>query len=207
MAKWQGNMPEWMRKEMQVEYDKLKAVNPAIVRGALKRKFGETNADEFLRNSAHYMSQAFDSPAPAADRRSRLHRALDAVMDAGYPEPHKPHKFSPTPGHLGWPSLPDRCQHCGEPKSDDRHDVIKAVKVKDAEGKLEVRQGRSGNWAVFKSGSDYPEGAWYKSKSGAQLSMPGKHERAAKSEEAIAREHAKRTELNPVVRNYFKLDK
>jgi len=79
MAKWQGNMPEWMRKEMQERYDQLKSVNPAIVRGTLKREFGDNNADEFLRNNVHHLSRT--GALDTQDRRARLHRALDYVMD------------------------------------------------------------------------------------------------------------------------------
>ena len=52
--------------------------------------------------------------------RARLHRALDAVMDAS---------------------------------------------------QYEVKQGRSGNWAVFKAGEDFPESAWFSSKAKAQESL------------------------------------
>jgi hypothetical protein len=41
----------------------------------------------------------------------------------GFPEPHKPHKFTPTSGHLGWPAQPDRCEACGKSKEDGPHEV------------------------------------------------------------------------------------
>ena len=36
---------------------------------------------------------------------------------------------------------------------------------------LIVKQGRSGNWAVFKPGEDFPESGWFPSKSGAQVEL------------------------------------
>jgi hypothetical protein len=36
---------------------------------------------------------------------------------------------------------------------------------------LIVKQGRSGNWAVFKPGEDFPESGWFPSKSGAQAEL------------------------------------
>jgi hypothetical protein len=43
--------------DIQAEYNKLKGVNLAIVRGTLARKFGGAVADEFLRTNADYMSR------------------------------------------------------------------------------------------------------------------------------------------------------
>jgi hypothetical protein len=74
--------------------------------------------------------------------------------------------------------------------------------------KLVVKQGRSGNWAVFKEGEDFPESEWFasKSKATAELNRLGGKPAKKLNTEQQAREIARRTELNPTVRAYFKLD-
>jgi hypothetical protein len=75
----------------------------------------------------------------------------------------------------------------------------------------EVRKSRSNDaWAVFKIGDDFPVTSWTNSKAAAMIDARrlngGVAKARPKSQESAALEVAKRTELNPVVRNYFKLD-
>ena len=47
-----------IQAQVQAEFDKLAGVNPSIVRGTLIRKFGQSIADEFLRNNVKYLAQS-----------------------------------------------------------------------------------------------------------------------------------------------------
>jgi hypothetical protein len=85
-------------------------------------------------------------------------------------------------------------------------DAVLPVAVNDA-GKLVIKQGRSGNWAVFEVGDDIPISDWFVSKAKAEAELRRRGGLPAKKQntEQTAREKMRSSEMNPVVRKYFRL--
>ena len=132
------------------------------------------------------------------------------TKDATYTSPNHAFTFGKYKGEL----IKGICEKCGRPLTADIHsskeDLERYAKMKDA-AQYEVRKSRSNDaWAVFKIGDDFPVTSWTNSKAAAMIDARrlngGAVKVRPKSQETAAREVAKRTELNPVVRNYFKLD-
>ena len=154
-------------------------------------------------------------PREDVDRMARLHCALDVVMD-GVMRPmslstrnmviNKMNRYKKFVTHHDFhcPARLDPNAKCS-PECD-----VERAKAKDA-AQYEVRKSRGNDaWAVFKIGDDFPVTSWTNSKAAAMIDARhlngGTVKVRPKSQETAAREVAKRTELNPVVRNYFKLD-
>ena len=140
------------------------------------------------RLTAEQKWDAYDDVVIA--RRERLHRALDAVLN----EKKSPRPFRQNAHPFPWSKTPP-----------------KRALAKDTVPKYEVRKSRSNDaWAVFEIGDDLPLTGWTNSKAKAMITARAMNGGAVKakpkSSEAAAREIANRTEHNPTVRNYFKLD-